>query len=95
MHCNLQCLEALGRPRFWGISAPGGSPWRILELRGLQIVELELGCRMSGGLWSSGAQCIENYDAWRLLGVPDSADLLQRVGPPSAPWSFEVQSFWN
>lgn len=50
MYPNLQNLEVPGRFRFRRFNAPGWSPSRTLELRGLELVELELGCRMSGGV---------------------------------------------
>ena len=45
---------------------------------------------MSRGLWPSGAQCVVIYDVWRLLGGPDSGNLIDRVGPLKEPWSSEV-----
>ena len=36
---------------------------------------------------SLGAPCIVFYDVWRLLGAPDSNDLIEGVGPLKKPFA--------
>ena len=45
---------------------------------------------MSRGLWPWGVQFVVFYEVWRLLGAPDSGNLVWRVGPLKEPWCSEV-----